>query len=116
MSQHRKHRGYRTQAVQAAYLRGHGFPYAEPTGAGRQGSDILGTLGIDWEIAARRGFPVLEKMRQLEERRQDGKLGIILLRPDGMGEGSIDRWPFIVTNADGVDLLRAAGYGDPHDR
>ncbi len=113
MSQSRKHRGYRTQTIQAAYLKSHGFPHAEPTGAGRQGSDILGTIGIDWEIAARRGLPILEKMRQLEERQQDGKLGIILLRPDGMGEQTIERWPFIVCNADGVRLLRQAGYGDP---
>ena len=113
MSQHRKHRGYRTQRLQADYLNGHGFPYAEPTGAGRQGSDILGTPGIDWEIAARRGFPVIEKMHQLEERRQDGKLGIVLLRPDGMGEKTIHLWPFIVCNQDGITLLRAAGYGDP---
>ena len=33
-SQSRKHRGYRSQAVVAQYLAAHGWPYAEPTGAG----------------------------------------------------------------------------------
>jgi hypothetical protein len=113
VSQHRKHRGYRTQSLEAEYLRDNGFPYAESTGAGRAGTDITGTPGIDWEIGARRGFPVIEKMRQLDERAQDGKLGIVILRPDGMGEKSIDLWPFIVCQADGIALLRAAGYGTP---
>ena len=113
MSQHRKHRGYRTQKVWADYMQANGFPLAEPTGAGRQGTDILGTPGIDWELAARRGFPVVEKMRQLNERAQDGKLGVVVLRPDGMGEKSVHLWPFIVCGADGLALLRAAGYGLP---
>lgn len=113
MSQHRKHRGYRTQTLQAQYLRANGFVNAEPVGAGRTGTDILGTPGIDWEIAARRGFPVIEKMRQLDERAQDGRLGVVLLRPDGMGEKTIHLWPFIVCNVDGISLLRAAGYGLP---
>jgi len=53
MTQSRKHRGYRSQKVVAQYLAANGFPYAESTGAGRQGSDITGTVGIDWVIKAR---------------------------------------------------------------
>ena len=113
MSQHRKYRGYRSQALGAQFLQANGFPYAESTGAGRSGTDITGTPGIDWEFGARRGFPVVEKMRQLDERAQDGKLGVVVLRPDGMGKQSIHLWPFIVCFADGVALLRAAGYGTP---
>ena len=112
MSQHRKHRGYRSQKVVAEYIRP-AFPYAEPTGAGRQGTDILGTIGIDWEIAARRGFPVLEKMRQLGERSEGDTLGVVILRPDGMGETTVGQWPFIVTLDAGLRLLREAGYGEP---
>ena len=113
MSQSRKYRGYETQSLGAAYMRANGFPYAEPVGAGRGGTDVTGTPGIDWEFAARRGFPVIQKMRQLDERAEDGKLGIAVLRPDGMGEKAIHLWPFIVCFADGLALLRAAGYGTP---
>ena len=114
MSQHRKHRGYRSQKVVADHIRP-AFPHAEPTGAGRQGSDILGTIGIDWEIAARRGFPVLEKMKQLAERKPDQSIiGIIVLRPDGMGETTVGDWPAIVTLDTMVHLLREAGYGEPN--
>lgn len=50
MTQARKHRGYRTQAAIAAHLRTHGWPYAESTGASRQGADITGTPDIAVEV------------------------------------------------------------------
>lgn len=113
MSQHRKHRGYRTQRVAAEHLAGNGFPHAEPVGAGRAGSDITGIPGIDWEVKARRGLDLPGLMTQLEERAQDGVLGIGLIRPDGMGEKSVGRWPVVLCFDDAIALLRAAGYGRP---
>lgn len=112
MSQHRKHRGYASQRIVAEYLRTHGFPWAEPVGAGRTGSDITGTLGIDFEVKARRGLPIAETLRQLADR-ADNNLGVGVLRLDGQGEKSIEDWPCIVRLGDLVPLLRAAGYGDP---
>ena len=113
MSQHRKRRGYASQQIVADYLKDHGFPFAEPVGAGRSGSDITGTIGIDFEIKARRGFPVAETMAQLRERREDGGLGVAVLRMDGMGAKSIEDWPALLRLADLVALLRDAGWGDP---
>ena len=107
-SQHRKHRGYDTQRIVARYLQEHGWPYAEPTGAGRQGTDILSTPGIDWEIAARRGFVVTEKMQQAQQR-ANGLIPIIVLRPDGWGEARIDSWPAITPLSEMVKLLKAGG-------
>jgi hypothetical protein len=46
-SQSRKHRGYASQRIVAERFREAGWPYAEPTGAGRQGTDVLGVVGID---------------------------------------------------------------------
>ena len=114
-SQHRKHRGYRSQRVVAEYLAANGFPYAESTGAGRSGTDITGVPGIDWEIKARRGLVITELIRQLDARAEDGKLGIGVIRPDGMGEASVHLWPAVLTLADLVALLRAVGYGLPKD-
>lgn len=113
MSQHRKHRGYETQRIVARYLEDNGFPYAEPTGAGRAGTDILGTPGLDWEIKARRGLVLAELMRQLDQRADDGKLGLGVIRLDGTGPTTIDHWPAVLCLADLVALLRAAGYGAP---
>jgi hypothetical protein len=113
MSQHRKHRGYATQKIVANYLAAHGWPFAESAGAGRQGTDVTGTVGIDWEVKARRGFPVTEAMNQAAERIADGIIPVAVLRPDGFGPASIEKWPAIVPLKILVELLRDAGYGDP---
>ena len=110
MSQHRKHRGYASQRIVADYLRANGWPYAEPVGAGRDGSDITGLLDIDVEVKARRGFDPLAALRQLEERNR-GQLGFVVLRMDGQGPASIDTWPVVLGLRTFVQLLRDAGYG-----
>ena len=115
MSQHRKHRGYASQRILAKYLADHGFPYAESTGAGRSGSDITGTIGIDWEVKARRGFPVNEAMKQMKERVKQNDIPVAVLRADGMGPESIENWPAIMPLGVLVWLLREAGYGDPNE-
>ncbi len=110
-SQHRKHRGYATQRIVANYLREHGWPFAEPQGAGRQGSDITGTPALDWEIKARRGFSPTEAMKQSANRAKEGVVPIVVLRPDGWGEAKIADFPAIVPLSVMVYLLREAGYG-----
>ena len=115
-AQSRKHRGYRSQKVVAERFR-RIFPNAEPTGAGRSGADVLATPGVDIEVAARRGFPVVEKMKQIAARAKSNHtdngplLGIVVLRPDGMGETTVGDWPAIVRLDDLIDLLKEAGYG-----
>lgn len=112
-SQHRKHRGYASQKIVAKYLAEHGFPYAEPAGAGRPGTDVTGVVGIDIEVKARRGFPVSEAMRQLAQRYKDGSVSVAVLRMDGQGPTTVDQWPAIITLGALVELLREAGYGEP---
>ena len=111
MSQSRKHRGYRTQRVWADYLSNHGFPFAEPAGAGRQGSDITGTIGIDWEVKARAGFDPLATMSQLRDRAVDDDLRIAILRCNGQGETTVGQWIAMMDGAQLIALLRKAGYG-----
>ena len=112
MTQSRKHRGYRSQKVVAQYLAAHGWPYAESTGAGRQGSDILNTVGIDWEVKARTGFSPGETMRQLKDRANPLDLRLAVLRLNGQGEASIGDWVALLSFEQLVELLKAAGYGD----
>ena len=113
MTQHRKHRGYRTQRVVAVGFAAKGFPHAELVGGGGGGTDIVGLVGIDVEVKARRGLNIKALMDQLDERAQAGVLGIGVLRPDGMGEASIGKWPVVICLDDAIALLRAAGYGTP---
>jgi len=112
-SQHRKHRGYASQAIVAKYLKQHGFPFAESTGAGRQGSDVTGTPGIDWEIKARTDFNPSAVMKQLAERAQEGVLPVAVLRLNGQGEASVENWVGVVPFGVLVRLIREAGFGDP---
>jgi len=112
MSQARKHRGYRSQVVVAQYLAANGFAYAESTGAGRQGSDITGTIGIDWEVKARTNFSPGETMRQLKDRANVLDLRVAVLRLNGQGEASIGDWVALLSFEQLVALMRQAGYGD----
>ena len=113
MSQARKHRGYRSQRVVAERFAANGFPHAEPVGAGRAGSDIVGLVGIDVEVKARRDLNLVGLMKQLDARAKDGVLGVGVVRPDGMGETSVGMWPAVMCLDDLIALLRAAGYGTP---
>jgi hypothetical protein len=106
----RKQRGYDSQRIVADYLQANGWEYALSAGAGRQGSDITGVTGIDWEVKARRSVSLLAVLKQLKERKQNG-MGIGVLRLDGQGEKSIDEWCAVLRLEDLVYLLKASGYG-----
>lgn len=110
MSQSRKHRGYRSQKVFAEYIQPQ-FPYAEPTGAGRQGKDILGTPGVWFELKARTGFNPLEALKQMEKESQGGDVQAAVLRMNGQGEKSIGEWVVCLRVDTLLRLLKEAGYG-----
>jgi len=116
VSQHRKHRGYASQRLVADYLKANGFPYAESTGAGRTGTDITGTVGLDWEVKARRNLNLVELVRQMTNRAAQDDLRLGVVRPDGMGPACVHDWPAVLPLSDLVDLLRQAGYGNPLPR
>ena len=111
-SQSRKHRGYRSQKVVAMYLAEHGFPYAESTGAGRPGTDITGTVGIDWEVKARKDFTPGATIKQLKDRHNGKDLPVAVLRLNGQGEANVGEWVTLLRLEDFVGLLRDAGYGE----
>lgn len=109
-SQHRRHRGYESQRIVAAAFRDDGWIYAEPTGAGRQGTDILGVLGVDVEVKARRGLDLTGSLNQQEERIAEGILPVTIIRPDGYGPARIDDWPAALKFKNLRRLLIEAGY------
>jgi hypothetical protein len=111
-SQSRKHRGYKSQKIVANYLVANGWPYAESTGAGRSGTDVTGTIGIDWEVKARRDFNPSAAIKQLKERHNGKDLPVAVLRLNGQGEATIGEWPVILRLEDFVNLLKEAGYAD----
>lgn len=106
----RKQRGYDSQRIVANYFKEHGWPYAEPTGAGRQGTDVTGIVGVDVEVKARRVLDLTGTLRQQAARAAEGVLPLAVIRPDGYGPSKIGEWPVVIPLAVMVELLREAGY------
>ena len=110
-SQSRKHRGLRSQKVFAEYIRDL-FPFAEPTGAGRSGKDILSTPGVYFELKARSGFdPVTALKQKVAPALEAGDLPIIIMRMNGQGEQNIGKWVALTEVDAMLRLLEEAGYG-----
>ena len=109
-SQHRKHRGLRTQKLVADYLKERGWPFAESAGSGRSGSDITGTVDLAIETKARSDLNPLAWVKQAEGA-ADGRLPMAVFRCNGQGEDP-SQYLALLRFGDLVDLLHAAGYGD----
>ena len=82
-SQHRKHRGFRTERVVAEYL----STWWQGACVGRgSGKDIV-NVPFDVEVKARAGFQPLAYLRQLKARTDSsGELGFGVIRLNGQGE------------------------------
>jgi len=107
-SRSRVQRAHETETAVARWFAGRGWPYAEPVGAGRAGTDITGMPGLCVEVKARRDLDACAWLRQA------GNVagpGFVVWRPDGSGPANIGQWPVMVTLNDFTELLLAAGYG-----
>ena len=82
-SQHRKHRGFRTERVVAEYL----STWWQGACVGRgSGKDIV-NVPFDVEVKARAGFQPLAYIKQLKARTAiSGELGFGVIRLNGQGE------------------------------
>lgn len=105
-SQHRKHRGYRTQKNVASYLKDKGWSHAYSIGAGQQGSDIQG-VPFDVEVKAVANISIPAILRQIEARSLG--LGFAVTRLNGQGDDA-SKYAAILRFEDLVNLLIRAGY------
>jgi hypothetical protein len=87
--------------VVAEYLRTW-YQYAESSGAGRQGSDILGTP-YDIEVKAVTKFSPLAWIKQIKQRKSD-KLAFVVLRCNGQGE-KVEDYVVLLPMSDFMRLL-----------
>ncbi len=114
-SQHRKHRGFRTERVVADYLR----EWWEFATVGRgMGKDVYG-VPFDIEIKARASLDIKGTLRQIEARTsKSGDLGFACFRLNGQGEDARE-YAALIRLEDLVKLLLKAGYKnmpvDPKD-
>lgn len=89
-----------------------GWPYALATGAGTPGRDVTGVPGVYVEVKARTRFEPMANLRQTKAGADDGEVRVVVVRPNGYGETTIDDWPAFLTFGQLRWLLRSAGYGD----
>jgi hypothetical protein len=101
MSQARKHRGFRTERVVAAYLSTHWQGATVGRGSGK---DIV-NVPFDVEVKARAGFQPLAYLKQLKARTSvSGDLGFGVIRLNGQGEDAAE-YCAIIRLADLLPLL-----------
>jgi len=107
-SQHRKHRGLRTERVVAQYL----SQWWAGAAVGRgNGKDVV-NVPFDLEVKARSTFQPLEWLRQSRKRTEkSGELSLVVCRMNGQGEVVEDYLAFLPFS-DLVQLLIKAGYTD----
>jgi hypothetical protein len=112
MATARTTRGRRTEEAVAEFLRQNGWPFAERNPASLPGRDVKGVPGVAIECKARRQFDPKAWSKQAA-RNAEGDLPAVVMRPDGMGETTVEAWPVFLTLAQFVELLHEAGYGTP---
>jgi len=105
-------RGKQTQLIVARYYARNGWPYAEPVGSGRNGTDVTGMPGLLVEVKAEAGWRPTTWLRQ-----HDGcpVPYWAFQRPNGYGEATIGNWPVIMTADWHTWLLHQAGFGTGED-
>ena len=109
----RKQRGHDTERLVARWFAERGWPYAEPVGAGRNGTDVTGMPGLLVEVKARRDFTPTQWLRQHTNQltEMNPPPPLVVWRPDGFGEATLPMWPVMMRLDDFTALLHAAGYG-----
>lgn len=103
------------ESAVVGYLQAHGFPYAERrslNGALDRG-DITGTIGLAWEVKyANFGLQLASWLAEtgVERLNAGADHGILVVKPNGLGETRVHQWYAIMTAADFAILVaQAAG-------
>jgi hypothetical protein len=111
-----RNRGLALQNALARYLAAW-WPSAESAGAGRPGSDVLGTPGIVWENKTADRFDLQAWVRQAKTHAISRvMLPVTVYWPRGVGEGTPGAALAILPLPELVDLLLAAGYAGQPER
>lgn len=112
-----KARGTAAETAVTRWLQANGWPSAERRSlrGTSDAGDIAGTPALAWEVRNRRELRLSAWLKDAAKRRRaaGAEYGLLVCKPDGMGEQSVAAWPVVMTLADAVRLLHAAGYGDP---
>ena len=105
--------GNRKQNILARYLTTW-YPHAESAGAGRNGSDVLGTPGVVWECKTaddfKRDFRPAAWVKQAGRHATARAVPVVVYFPRGVGEANTGNTLAIVPLHVLMNVLQAAGY------
>lgn len=95
------------------------FPYVERralSGVNDMG-DVSGMVGLAVEIKNHKSYKFPEWMKETEVERVNAKAdyGILVVKPNGVGLGSVDQWWAVMPVGAMMQLLSQAGYGNVLD-
>ena len=79
--------------------------------------DVAGAPGLVFEIKNHKSYKFPEWLKETEVERINAKAdyGVLVVKPNGVGLGSVQDWWAVMTIGQMLDLLREAGYGDSLD-
>ena len=112
-----KRKGAQTEVAAVEWLQAHGFPYAERrhlNGTHDKG-DIAGVPGVCIEVKSAASWTPLRWLAELEVEvaNAGAEVGFVLARPKG--RPAVEDWAVIVTPAQMIELLTAAGWAAPEN-
>jgi hypothetical protein len=107
-----KQKGTNAESAVVTYLQQR-FPYAQIERRALQGSrdrgDITGLPGIVIEVKADKSYRITEWLKETEQERinDNARLGILVVKPKGIGSANTNKWWAIVPFEVMVDLMKA---------
>lgn len=115
MSNPSKQRGTRFETAVVNTLRNNGFPQAErrALSGSRDLGDITGIPGVVIEAKSQARHSLAEWLDEAEVERTNAGADVALVWAHRRGHADPLQGYVVMTGAQAVELLRAAGYGDP---
>ena len=107
-----KQKGTNAESAVVSYLQSR-YPFAQIERRALQGSkdrgDITGLPGIVIEVKADKSYRINEWLKETEQERlnDNAKLGILVVKPKGIGSANTNKWWAIVPFEVMVDLMES---------
>ena len=114
-----KQKGTSAETALVRYLQANGYPLAErrALASANDLGDVVGTIGLCWEVKNHATYKIpawLDETR-IETKNSRSDFGILVVKPNGIGLNSVDKWWAIMDVESMTRLLRDAGYGTPNE-
>lgn len=114
-----KQKGTSAETALVRFLQGQGFPYAErrALASANDLGDVVGTIGLCWEVKNHKSYKIPAWLDETKVETENSKsdFGILVVKPNGIGLGSVGKWWAIMDVESMTRLLRDAGYGSPNE-